>query len=251
MSDSIRRKDKGEGELTAQATAESTGASSSSDRALDPTEIEYIDTEDLEDLMDQMGFTKDGNDRWELIEEYQEDEEDEEEEDETHQQDIQQQTVSDTSKGHGQNSNEFLEGSVGFLTLLLVLSMVGFLTITFVFVEKEWKEGGEGSRLLLAVLPMEGAALVYSWYYQKHGLVVATQVLAFAYKLRLPLLAVLMTVFLITVQACLAGIVIIKRKIKMQGVEKTGLEGDASEDLKVEPKSGGDSGSKLAPNSDF
>ena len=219
----------------------SVGAASGSSRSTNPTgtnttaqKVEYIDPEDLEQIMDQMGFTKDGDDRWELVEQVDEDEEwdeDERYEDEEEYkvaiekrrllQQKQQQEAQ--PKMDFQNSREFMEGSVGFLTLLLVLSMVGFLTITFVFVEKEWKEG---DWMLLPLLPLEAAGVVNGWYRGARVQVGLIQVLGFAYKLRHPLLAVLMTVFLLTNQACLAGIVLIKRKINAQFGSGPGDDGD-------------------------
>lgn len=166
--------------------------------------------------MDQMGFVKDGNDRWELVEQVDEDDEwdSDEEDDEAYRVTMEKRKLlkekKEEPKVDFQNTREFMEGSVGFLTLLLVLSMVGFLTITFVFVEKEWKEG---DWMLLPLLPLEAAAVVFAWYRGARVQVGLVQVLGFAYKLRHPLLAVLMTVFLITNQACLVGIVLIKRKI--------------------------------------
>lgn len=214
------------------AQTASIGASSGFSRSTNPTgtkkpaqKVEYIDPEDLEQIMDQMGFTKDGDDRWELVEQADEDDEewdyDERYEDEEEYRMAmkkrqllrQKQQQLAQPKMDFQNSREFMEGSVGFLTLLLVLSMVGFLTITFVFVEKEWKEG---DWRLLPILPLEAAAVVYGWSRGARVQVGLVQVLGFAYKLRHPLLAVLVTVFLLTNQACLAGIVLIKRKICAQ-----------------------------------
>lgn len=172
--------------------------------------------------MGQMGFVKEGDDRWELVEQVDEDEEWDEDEQyeeecrvalEKRNQQQQRQQQHAEPKVDFQNSREFMEGSVGFLTLLLVLSMVGFLTITFVFVEKEWKEG---DWILLPILPLEAVGVVYGWYRGARVQTGLVQVLGFAYKLRHPLLAVLMTVFLLTNQACLAGIVLIKRKIRAQ-----------------------------------
>ncbi|KAG5366065.1 hypothetical protein CJU89_0475 [Yarrowia sp. B02] len=206
----------------------SVGQASGSSRSSNPAQtkpaekVEYIDPDDLEEIMDQMGFVRDGHDRWELVEQVDEDDEwdeDEEYEDEEEyrvameKRRLLQQKQTQEPKIDFQNSREFMEGSVGFLTLLLVLSMVGFLTITFVFVEKEWKEG---DWMLLPILPLEAAGVVYGWYRGGRIQVALVQVLGFAYKLRHPLLAVLMTVFLVTNQACLAGIVLIKRKINAQ-----------------------------------
>ncbi|KAG5357455.1 hypothetical protein CJU90_6291 [Yarrowia sp. C11] len=244
------------------------GASSGSSRSTNPTsgktpaqEVEYIDPEDLEQIMDQMGFVKDGDDRWELVEQV-EDDDDEDWDQAGHYEDEEEYRVAMEKrrllqqkeqqkqaepKIDFQNSREFMEGSVGFLTLLLVLSMVGFLTITFVFVEKEWKEG---DWMLLPILPLEAAGVVFGWYRGSRIQVGLVQVLGFSYKLRHPLLAVLMTVFLLTNQACLAGIVLIKRKISAQygpgpggdkeepkkenaGVSKTGGDGPDGESEEV------------------